>query len=649
MKLFQWVEHRTGVFKLTRKLLYERIPGGAKWRYVWGSMLLFAFGLQVITGILLMTVYSPSATTAWSSVWYIQTEMTAGWFIRGLHHFGAQAMVVLLPLHIAQVVIAQAYRAPREFNWWIGLILMHLVLGLALTGYLLPWDQKGYWATKVATNIMGLTPLVGQALQKVVVGGSEYGHATLTRFYALHVVVLPAAVVLLVAAHVALFRRHGVTFSPKDAGKTEGNFWPDQALKDSIACAGLFVLLAGVTYYMVMMRGEHLLDAPANPATSDYPARPEWFFLFLFELLKHFEGPVPEIIGAIIVPSLVTAVLFALPLLDRVLPHRLAHACTVGTMLVILGGIGWLTYGAWRDDRNPTDEAVLVVREKERSGAELTHEENRLLAARRFNEQRAAANRAVERAFELAAERGIPPEGPLVLLLNDPMTRGPELFAANCAACHRYHGHDGLGRVPAEAADSSDLGGFGNQAWIRGLLEDPAGEKYFGAMKKPDGEPAHTKMTEWVEEQLDEFSNEADRAALLADFDAVAAYLADEGIHPGRLTNSANAVNAAGSSDAGGAGEANAEELVRQGRQVFVEVCNECHHYQGQNTGTTRAPEMFGYGSVEWIMDMIRHPDDPSRYGSTGREPAQMPPFEGKLTEQEIRLIAEWLHATRDE
>ena len=137
--------------------------------------------------------------------------MRAGWLVRGIHHFGAQAMVVLLAAHLVQTAIFGAYKRPREVNWYLGLGLLLVTLAFALTGYLLPWDQKGYWATRVATNIVGGVPLVGRALEELVVGGPAYGHLTLTRFYALHVGVLPAAALLLLAAHLALFRRHGVT------------------------------------------------------------------------------------------------------------------------------------------------------------------------------------------------------------------------------------------------------------------------------------------------------------------------------------------------------------------------------------------------------------------------------------------------------
>src|SRR5438105_11588545 len=167
-------------------LLLGHIPGGARWRYVWGSVLTFMFALQVITGVLLMTAYSPGDTSAWGSVYFIQYEMEFGWLIRGLHHFGSQAMVVLLGVHMLQVVIAGAHLAPREVNWWLGLALMGLVLAMSLTGYLLPWDQKGYYATQVATNIAGNIPLIGGFLRQIVVGGPEYGNHTLTRFYALH-------------------------------------------------------------------------------------------------------------------------------------------------------------------------------------------------------------------------------------------------------------------------------------------------------------------------------------------------------------------------------------------------------------------------------------------------------------------------------
>src|SRR5262249_19349960 len=157
-----------------------------------------------------------------------------------------------------------------------------LTLGFSLSGYLLPWDQKGYWATKVATNIMGGAPVIGPYLQKVVVGGADYGNQTVTRFYGLHVGVLPALLVMCLAAHIALFRRHGITAPDGAAQRPTATFWPEQLLMDTAFSAAVL----GVVIVLVLAEGGANLDAPADPASADYPARPEWYFLSLFQMLK---------------------------------------------------------------------------------------------------------------------------------------------------------------------------------------------------------------------------------------------------------------------------------------------------------------------------------------------------------------------------
>jgi hypothetical protein len=171
-----WLDERTGLSAGFQSSAYENIPGRFALALRWGSTLVFTLTVQFITGVFLWMAYSPSSHTAWESVYYIQNEMLGGWLLRGLHHYTAQAMNVLLVLHLLQVVIDGAYKAPREINFWFGFLLLQLVLALSLTGYLLPWDQKGFWATKVTTNIMGIVPVVGPWLQKLIIGGSEYGH-----------------------------------------------------------------------------------------------------------------------------------------------------------------------------------------------------------------------------------------------------------------------------------------------------------------------------------------------------------------------------------------------------------------------------------------------------------------------------------------
>ena len=307
--------------------LYEPIPGGARLRYVTGSMLVFAFVTQAVTGIFLWMAYSPSSQTAYESVYYIQHEMTGGWLLRGIHHFMAQAMVVVMALHMLQVVWDGAYRAPREVNYWLGLVLMQLVLGLGLTGYLLPWDQKGYWATNVATNLATLVPVVGKRLQQLAVGGNEYGHHTLTRFFA-HARrrAAGAARRLPGAAHRHLppARHHGqdharprrrVSSGPGRCCSTPSAAW----------CCWSIVLLLRDPFRL--RRPVHRqaaagasqgaeLGAPADPAEQYSAARPEWYYLFLFQLLKYFPGSA-EIIGAIVIPGVVMTISFLMPFIGR--------------------------------------------------------------------------------------------------------------------------------------------------------------------------------------------------------------------------------------------------------------------------------------------------------------------------------------------
>jgi ubiquinol-cytochrome c reductase cytochrome b subunit len=353
--LFDWFDDRTGIRDLVHEALYERIPGGARWRYVWGSTLVYAFAVQVITGTFLWMAYSPSAQTAWESVYYIQHEMQGGWLLRGIHHFTAQAMVVLLALHLMQVVIDGAYRAPREINFWLGLVLMQIVLGLSLTGYLLPWDQKGFWATRVATNLMSLVPVVGNDLQRIVVGGSDYGHHTLTRFFALHAGILPGLLIGFLVLHIAIFRRHGI-HSKNPTYAPETTFWPDQVLRDAVACLAVLLVVLFFIFQSAIFGqpiGDHPgdtlgadLGAPADPANQYSAARPEWYFLFLFQFLKYFPGE-SEIYGALVVPGIVMGMLFLMPIIGR---WKLGHRFNIGLLFCLLIGVGLLTAQAWYDD-----------------------------------------------------------------------------------------------------------------------------------------------------------------------------------------------------------------------------------------------------------------------------------------------------------
>jgi ubiquinol-cytochrome c reductase cytochrome b subunit len=578
--LATWLDHRTGYKELVHEALEEPIPGGARWKYVFGSALTATFAIQLVTGLLLMTSYSPSSSTAWGSVYYISETMSWGWFLRGIHHFGSQAMVVLLVLHLLQVVLAGAYRAPREINWWFGLALMFITLGFSLTGYLLPWDQKGFWATKVATKIAGGAPLVGPFIEKIIVGGSQYGNQTLTRFYGLHVGLLPALLVVCLVAHIGLFRRHGVT-APANAHGIE-QFWPKQVFFDVVASAVVFAVLIGLVLWE---RGANL-DAPADPSSGNYPARPEWYFLSLFQLLKKFPGKL-EIVGTMVVPSAIMAVLFVLPLLDRVLPKKLAHFLACALIFGLVGGAGYLTVEALVQDRNDG----------------------------KFQESRVLADKARDRALLLARD-GIPPDGATYLLLRDPLAHGRPILEQKCLGCHTYGGFGTGGKGGQDKG--GDLENFGTRAWIRGLLENPEAPRY--ALKAKG--KALTGMKEWK-----------DGSALEAkDLDAVADFVATFASIPEGLSFED--------------WSANPKLKEHSGYESFVEECLNCHRVGnlGSEKKSRAAPSLFAYGSPQWLARMIRDPDSKLTYGFLGKTRQPMPAFdEAQMSENDLRAIIRYL------
>src|ERR1039458_1662759 len=208
-RIFHWFDARTGLKELMHTVLHEPIPGGARLAYVFGSGLLFIFLLQVVTGVSLALYYTPTAETAHTSVAYITKQVAGGAFLRSLHSYGSSAMIVVLGLHFLQTFLYGSFKGRRELLWISGALLSLLVLGMGFTGYLLPWDQKAYFATAVGTNIMSQAPLVGTLLSRLVRGGDSIGTLTLSRFYVAHVFLIPATIFLFIGAHILLFRKAG--------------------------------------------------------------------------------------------------------------------------------------------------------------------------------------------------------------------------------------------------------------------------------------------------------------------------------------------------------------------------------------------------------------------------------------------------------
>ncbi len=329
-----WLDHRTGIQTAVRQFLYEDIPASSGWRQVFGSVAVFLFLVQAFTGALLAFNYAPTPGDAYNSLLYILTELTGGRLIRGLHHWGASMMIVVVVLHMTQVFLYGAYKKPREATWMIGVVLLLITLAFGLTGYLLPWDNRAYWGTVVATQIAGQAPLVGPYLTRLLGGGGAVGVVTFARFYGMHVLLLPPATLILIALHIYLVRKHGVAPVPGDELVPAKKFYPAQAFKDTVAIFVAFAVL-----FVLAVAARVPLEQLADPTDTSYIPRPEWYFLFLFQTLKLFEGPL-EVVGSVVLPTLAILALVLVPFLDRGRMVKVTRRA-VAFAFVALAAIGW--------------------------------------------------------------------------------------------------------------------------------------------------------------------------------------------------------------------------------------------------------------------------------------------------------------------
>ena len=213
-KIANWFDERVGWKVIWEAIFLRKIPK-VNWFYTLGSATLFTAVNQAVTGILLTIYYVPTPDHAYDSVQYITTQIPMGWLIRGLHHWGASAMVVLTVLHMLRVILLGAYKYPREVTWFTGVFLLLVVIGFGFTGYLLPWDQKAYWGSTVGTQIAGAAPVIGDWILRVMRGGPDLSAVTLARFFGVHIWVLPASLIFLVAIHMYLIIKIGISAVPK--------------------------------------------------------------------------------------------------------------------------------------------------------------------------------------------------------------------------------------------------------------------------------------------------------------------------------------------------------------------------------------------------------------------------------------------------
>jgi ubiquinol-cytochrome c reductase cytochrome b subunit len=524
-QLSKWFDERLGTRAIRRALFDRNIPKSSptvEWIYTLGSVLLFFFILQAVTGMMLAMNYVASPDHAYDAVTYVSTRVALGWFIRGLHFWGASAMVVVVGAHMLTTFLSGSYKYPREATWVTGVFLFLIVMLFGFTGYLLPWNQKAYWATVVGTNIAGETPFIGEYIVRFFRGGDQVGPQTLTRFYAMHVLILPATLLILISVHLFMVVRQGISAPPehhpeydeldletqrrmadeeyhrrKEAGEP---FYPYYLAKDVIAVVIAFGLVAFLAWRFPAEIGEI-----ANPASTSFNPRPDWYFLFLFQALKYFPGSL-EPIAAVVLPGLALLILLAVPFFDkRMRQHPLDRpVATILAVSALVGVLALTVMGAKSPLLNPYVPELPTVS----AGARLFHKLNcaychsvngyggtigpdLMLDPLKHDKAWILAHlqqpgKVVERPGLRTAMTGLLPQESQDLYDYIEELQGggpysaaaPRLFYRRCGKCHTVAGHGG-----DKGPDLSGIGLTRSVSFIHRYIEDP--KSIFAKTKMP--------------------------------------------------------------------------------------------------------------------------------------------------------------------
>lgn len=588
-RLLAEADQRLGCGLLMRACGERLMPHGASWTKIWACVLGFAVAVQGITGFFLWMYYSAGAQTAWESVYYLQNEVAGGWLLRAVHHYAAHTTIALVIVYILQMIFTAGYRAPRELVFWAAIGVGLFALGGVLTGDLLYWDQNGYTSTKVRTSFLNLLPGVGQSLLALATGGgANFGHLTLTRFFALHVGLLGGGLIAMVLLHWWLVRRADTVEAETAAFNVP--WWPAQAWRNAAAC----LVFIAVVFALALQHGATGPDrgvfhgSPADPASSYDAARPEWMLVGVFEF-SHLFPPNLSILPIFILPGVVLVVFLAMPFLGRSAVGQLFNLGFAGAVLVGLIALTWHSYD--KDQKNAAHQAAI-----------------------------AAEHDVAYRVRELARGQGIPPSGALTLLRADAKVQGPKLFKQHCASCHNYSAPEGKA-ILAEKPSAPELYAFATRKWISGILhpDSVAGPDYFGntAFAKTKDGMVDTVKGWWKEAAGDK----EELAALKQDLDNAAIALSAEA----KLKSQRDL-------------DATSAEQIKAGKEAITNMCVDCHRFH-QAAGAGK-PDLTGYGSREWLRAIIANPAHPRFYGKTND---RMPAYQDVITSQELDLVTDWL------
>ncbi len=367
-RIWRWADDELGFSETILPIIQHPVPRGVNWWYVFGSATLVAFLVQVITGVALAFTYVPAPNSAYDTIQFISERAVLGNLVRGIHYFGSSAMVILIGIHAIQVFLFGAHKWPRQFNWLSGVLLLGLTLTMAFTGQLLRWDQDGYWTVAVLASMVDRVPIVGHWLTQLAVAGQTIGGATLTRFFATHVFLLPALIFALIGVHLYLVIRHGISEPPQpgvpvdpatyrqryhELLKHGEPFWPDAAWKDVV-----FALAVGACVVaLAVVIGAPALGRPADPTIIQADPHPDWYFLWLFALLA-LSPPALESVIILGFPVLLGVVLFLVPFLGATgerAPSRRPWA--VGGVALVVFTIGVLIAAGYAAPWSPDTQA----------------------------------------------------------------------------------------------------------------------------------------------------------------------------------------------------------------------------------------------------------------------------------------------------